>query len=189
METLGAASELDAVNEMLAAIGEDPVEAIDNLPPSGHTALSVLRSTSRAFQEDGHWFNSETDYTLAHDPSTGFVPIPDAILFADAVDGDLIQRGQRLYDRENQTFVIGKDVNCEVVIHLFWSELPSVARRYVTALATETFVDGIPGAQGASEARQRNLIRARAAFARAELKAEDLNLLTNTTIAGLLRRS
>lgn len=188
MNTLGAASELAAVNEMLAAIGEDPVEELDNLPPSGNTALTVLRGTSRDFQETGHWFNEDADYVLSPDVD-GSVAIPPNILSIDGSSDDVIQRGLFLYDRSARTYTLNREVSCEVILHLQWDELPAVARRYITALATEKFVDGFPGAQAVTEARHRNLARAKAAFDRAVIRNEDLNLLDNETIATLTRRS
>lgn len=190
MSTFGAASELAAVNEMLAAIGEDPVDELDNLPPSGNTALTTLRGMSRDFQEEGHWFNSDDDYELMPDAS-GTISIPENVLSIDeATDSseDLIQRGGLLYDRANKTFLFTSPVSCSVILHLSWDDLPSVARRYITALATERFIDGFPGAQAVTEARNRNLIRAKVAFEKAVIRAEDLNLLDNATISSLLRR-
>lgn len=188
METLGSSSEVQAVSELLAAIGEDPVENIEDLPPSGNTALATLRGTSRDFQEEGHWFNQETDYVLEPNGS-GEIIIPDSILDIDSVDGDAIQRGSRLYDRENKTYLFNTSVSCSVTFHLKWDELPSVARRYITALAIEKFVDGFPGAQAVTEARNRNLIRAKVAFDKATIRNGDYNLLNNESISQKNRRS
>lgn len=188
MNALGLASELDAVNEMLAAIGEDPVEIIENLPPSGNTALTTLRAVSRDFQEEAHWFNTETGYELTPNAS-GEIIIPSNILSLDGTEADVIERRPRLYDRENATFIFTAAVACDVILQLPWSELPSVARRYITAMATERFVDGFPGATAVTEARNRNLMRAKVAFERAVIRNEDLNLVDNETIQQLTRRS
>jgi hypothetical protein len=172
---------------MLAAIGEDPVENLENLPPSGNTALHVLQSKSRDFQEEGFWFNYEDDYVLTPD-GAGNIVIPDNILSLDGTDADVIERRPFLYNRETKSIQFADAVSCSVILQLPWDELPSVARRYITALATETFVDGIPGAQAVTEARHRNLIRAKVAFERAVIRNEDLNLFNNNTIAQLTRR-
>lgn len=188
METLGPSSEVQAVSELLAAIGEDPVEDLDNLPPSGNTALSVLRSTSRDFQEEGHWFNFESDHVLTPN-GDGEIIIPGSILSLTGVEGDYITRRPRLYDRENKTFQFSEPVSCSVIFHLYWNELPAVARRYVTALSVEKFVDGFPGANAVTEARNRSLFRAQVAFQKAKLRNEKFNLLNNATISQLSRRS
>lgn len=188
METFGSSSEVQAVSELLAAIAEDPVENLDELPPSGNTALVTLRSTSRDLQEEGHWFNSEDDYVLSPNED-GEIILHDAILSIDSPDLDVIQRGSKLYNREDKTFTFDSDLNCSVILHIPWDELPSVARRYITALAIEKFVDGFPGANAVSEARNRNLIRAKAAFDKAEIRNADYNILDNESIAQKTRRS
>lgn len=189
MSNIGRASELSAVNELLAAIGEDPVEDLENLPPSGNTALFILQGTSRDLQEEGHWFNMETDYTLSPDPDSGFIDIPDDVLEIRGSDGNYMQKGDRLYDRDEKTYVFSDGAACEVILHVMWEDLPAAARRYITALATERFIDGFPGAQAVTEARARNLMRAKVAFERAVIRHGGLNLLNNTTIQQLNRRS
>lgn len=187
METLGAASEVQAVNELIATIGEDPVEDIENLPPSGNTALSILRGVARDFQEEGHWFNQETDYELKPNKDN-IILIPPEVLRIDSVEGDCIQRGDKLYNVESKTLKFEDSILCDVVVQLPWNELPSVARRYITAVAIEKFVDGFPAAQATTEARLRNLLRAKVAFDRASIKNGDYNLLKNTAIAQKIRR-
>jgi len=189
MEILGAATELSAVNEMLASVGEDPVEALEILPPSGLTALAILRGMSRDTQEEGFWFNEEVAYELKPDPQTKEITIPDNILRIDSEQGDCIRRGNRFYDREHKRFTFDEAVKCEVVLHLPWADLPSVVRRYITALATEKFIESFPAAQATTEARLRNLSRAKAAFEKAAIKNADYNLLGNQTIQYRLRRS
>lgn len=188
MATIGPASEVDAVNEMLAAIGEDPVADLNSLPPSGNTALEVLRGTARDFLEPGHWFN--TDYAVPLALGSGNkIAVPTNVLALTASSTEIIQRGTFLYNVSTRSFTFTASVLCDLVIHLSWDLTPSVARRYITALATERFIDGIPGAAAVTEARNRNLVRAKVAFEREMMRAEGLNLLNNSTINSLTRRS
>ncbi len=186
-ETLGPASELDAVNELLASIGEDPVTSLEDLPPSGNTALSIIHSQSRQVQEEPRWFNYETDVLLSPNVD-GFVIVPANVLDIDSTDGDVIQVGNRLYNRDAKTYVFAAPVNCELQWHRPWDELPSVARRYITALAIERFIEGFPGAEATTPSRQRNLIRATNSFVRAEIRSGDFNLLNNASIQTIARR-
>lgn len=179
----GPATEEDAVSEMLGSIGEDPISDIENLPPSGNTALSILRATSRDLQEEGYWFNRETEAPL--EPNTdGEILIPDSVLDIDASDQtlDLVERRPRLYDKSNKTFQFTSAVECDITYHFEWDELPSVARRYITALAIERFVESFPGADATSQSRVRNLSRALLAFKKADARAGDYNLLNNSSI-------
>lgn len=187
---LGPAAERDAVNEMLASVGEEPVDTIVELPPAGNTALELLRATSRDLQEAGFTFNRELEIPLA--PNTaGEIAVPHNTLRVDPSDTqqDFIQRGKRLYDRSARSYVFDGPVNCDLVIQLSWDELPAVARRYFTAVALERFVEGFPGADATSASRQRNLLRAEAAFRRAEIKNADPNLVQGSFVQNILRRS
>ncbi|TIQ65455.1 MAG: hypothetical protein E5X41_14940 [Mesorhizobium sp.] len=188
METLGPASELDAVCELLASIGEDPVLDLEDLPPSGSTALSVLRTQSRQVQEEPHWFNFETDVVLSPNVD-GEIIVPPNVLEIDGVDGDLIQVGNRIYDRDNKTYTFASSASFQILWHRPWDELPSVVRRYITALAVERFIESFPGAEATSSSRRLNLARATGAFVRAEVRAGDFNLLNNASIQTIARRS
>lgn len=188
METLGPSLEVQAVSELLAAIGEDPVEDLMNLPPSGNTALAALRAQSRDFQEEGYWFNCETDYEMTPN-ADGEIIIPDHIIsIAGGDDRNLTERRNKLYDKENKTYKFDGPVECSVILHLPWRELPSAARRLITAHAVELFVDGFPGAEGVTEARHRSFIRAKVAFERAVIRNGGYNLLNNETVQQIMRR-
>lgn len=189
MDTRGPSLEVQAVSELLASVGEDPVEDLMNLPPSGNTALATLRAQSRDFQEEGHWFNQEDNYTMTPNDD-GEIIIPDNIIsITGSEGGDLVERRNRLYDRENKTYKFDDEVDCSVILHLPWEELPSAARRLITAYSTEMFVDGFPGAEGVTEARHRNLIRAKVAFERAVIRNGGYSLLDNETVQQQLRRT
>jgi len=189
MEILGAATTLNAVNELLASIGEDPLESLDIMPPSGNIALQVLYNTSRDFQEEGHWFNEESDYELKPDAASKEILIPPNVLRIDSEDGDCIRRGVKLYDRSAKSFIFDAPVKCEVTLHLPFEELPAAARRYITALSVEKFIEAFPVPQGTTEARLRNLMRAKAAFEAAAIRNGDYNILTNSSIQSALRRT
>lgn len=184
------AAELNAVNEMLAAIGESPLENIEIMPPSGHTARLILNQTSAAIQTEGHWFNQEGSYRLVPD-AAGEINLPPNILSVDATDDtiDVIARGSRLYDKTRQSYTFDSAVECDVILLLPWEELPPVARWYITAAATELFCESFPGSPGVTEARDRNLRRALASFRRAEVENGDYSLLKNTSIQYNLRRT
>ena len=188
LDLRGAASELDAVNEMLAAIGEDPAAALDYLPPSGNTALHLLRETSRSIQSEGYWFNTEVDYPLSP-AADGRVPVPLNVIDLDGEDDNIIQRGLYLYDLSTRSYQFTAPVNCKVTLYLPWDELPSVARWAITSAATERFCEAFPGSPGVTEARDRNTRRAHAALRRAEALNGGHNILSNQHFLSMTRRS
>lgn len=185
---LGPASELDAVNEMLAAIGEDPASSLDFLPPSGNTALHLLRETSRSVQSEGYWFNTERDYPLTPGEDRR-IAVPSNVIDLDGVEPGVIQRGSYLYDTNARSYQFSAPMFCDVTIFLPWNELPTAAKWAITASATERFCEAFPGTPGVTEARDRNIRRAFAALRRAEAINGDHNILSNSHFLSMSRRS
>src|SRR4051794_6796980 len=100
-------TELDALNMMLTAADEAPVQTATQ---SGHLPLSiakaVLNDTSRMVQSKGWAFNTEDGFPLSRDTS-GQIPLAPNVLSLDVDDVyglSPIQRGVRLYDRVKHTY-------------------------------------------------------------------------------------
>lgn len=135
-------SELDAVNTMLAIIGEAPINSLD---VSGLSEAAIAQQTllevSREVQEKGWGFNTDDDYEL---PLTidGFIQVPTNVLRIDAEDSEgvkVVQRGSRIYDRENHTYVFTKTIKFKVVWMLAFEELPQAARYFIAIRAARKF--------------------------------------------------
>lgn len=185
-EVIGPASELDAVNAMLRAITVSPVTGLTTLPPDAQMALQTLRETSRDLQEEGWSFNTDIDYSLLPDSTSGQIEIGTDVLRIDGLDEDYVERNRKLWDRENDTFVfpIGTAVKVDIVRHYVWDTLPSVARRYITALAIEKFVTSRDKYVTANQ--QQIMGRAQKAFLNAESSNDDLNILTDSPTISLM---
>jgi hypothetical protein len=68
---LVATTELEAVNAMLASIGEAPLDTLDGATQSDvQTAINILRDTTREVQSEGWRFNTEFGFEIA--PSLAF---------------------------------------------------------------------------------------------------------------------
>ena len=52
-------TELDAVNQILSAVGQAPVTTLDLQNPEVYTTLQTLRNVSREVQSEGWNFNTE----------------------------------------------------------------------------------------------------------------------------------
>lgn len=144
MDAITRTTELEAINEMLRAIGEAPVSTIDTGNSDVTTALDLLRSHSRRVQALGWHFNTERDTIIIPD-GNGYLNVPSNALKIDASGyqayQDVIQRGTKLYDKENKTFVFTESITVDIVVGLDWDELPESARAHIIALAGLEFVD------------------------------------------------
>lgn len=67
-------TELEAINAMLASIGEAPVDTLDNATQADIAmAVSILRNTTREVQSMGWRFNTEFGFQLAPDSAFDYV--------------------------------------------------------------------------------------------------------------------
>jgi len=138
---------LDAVNLMLADLGDRPVNTLtDTNRLDVNLAVQALESTTRAILAFGWWFNEE-QATITPDAS-GYYNLPDDWAAVKFLKGGpttganehprLIARGRRLYDVNNATGVfVGEPVVTVTFARLLsFDDLPMTAREYIYSAAT-----------------------------------------------------
>lgn len=184
-----AMSRLEAVNEMLLAIGQAPV---NTLAVAGirdvSVASSILDNVSREVQSSGHSFNTFKE-TKSPDVN-GEIPIATDVIALDAVDPrmdviamvDTNDSAYKLYNKDEGTFLWSEDVECEVVKLLDFESIPQHARRYILALAKLRFQASVVGSNMLNSLLEQEVGMAYAEFRRAELLQQDNNMLTQGTI-------
>ena len=143
--TTTVTTKLEAINVMLTAIGERPVNTITSSTTTDVSiAIQILDNVSREVQSVGWHFNTDTNYLLAKNSSDQIV-LPTNCLRVDNsnkdADLDLVERGRKLWDRENHTYTITKDIRVNITWFLEFTELPETARRYITIRAARIFQD------------------------------------------------
>ena len=180
--TVAATTELECINIMLAAIGEAPVNSLTGtVPVDVRIAQSTLTEVNKQVQAEGWSFNTEIDVTLTRNASNNVVLGTD-VLRVDAQTHDHpsidpIQRGLKLYDRKNNTFVFDEDLKCTVVYFRSFDELPEQARSYMTIKAARIFVDRLVSDQSLRTYTQEDEIRARSVLMETDLSNADHNML------------
>lgn len=181
---LSRLTQLDAVNEVLSALGEKPVSTLEGQTSQmARLALNELNSTSRQVQSEGWNFNQLPQITLSVEATTGNIPVPDNFIRFDVPDEPhVIPRGSRLYDRVNHTYVFTRGVTGSALVLLEWDELPEEIRRYATALAAKKTYDQFVGA---SEGRRNLYDEAMQARARAldmDYEVASYNMMDDPTM-------
>lgn len=184
---------LEAVNQIIATIGEPPVNSVeDNGVIDAVMALQALSAVNRAVQLKGWHWNTEENYPIAATYPEGELRLPKNTLKVDTsgADGDLdlIHRGQRLYDRKNHTFQIGRSVKVDIVFLLPFEELPEAARTYITVKAARRFNEGQIGSELLSNFTLRDEQMALFALEEAEGETADYNILNNAFIGEVTSR-
>ena len=190
---VAATTELEAINIMLAAIGEAPVNTLTgSLPVDVKIAQSTLVEINKSVQAEGWSFNTETDVTFTPNAAKQII-LPTDVLRIDAnihqhPDVDPIQRGLKLYDRLNNTFEFDEDLICTVVYFREYKEIPEQARSYINIRAARIFVDRLVSDQGLRTYTKEDEIRARVTLTETDLANGDHNILRGdpslTTVFG-----
>ena len=154
--TNNAQAELQAVNEILASIGQAPVTTIEaqtityedgtsaEIPINPEVAIvyETLTQVSREVQAEGWTFNKENEYPLTPD-SNGYLSMTGSMLQMDLSDivanstFDTVIRNSRLYDKIQHTDIwdTTETYYVDIVWYYDFVDLPQVFKDYVTSRA------------------------------------------------------
>lgn len=133
-------TELETINKMLGAAGLAPVADMNIQHPSYKKAKIVLDDICRTVQMQGYWFN-RAELTLRAG-TDGRVIVPAQFSHVNTLateDADIVKRGDTMYDKNNRTNVIGRDLDCTVVETLPFEALPEPVATYVSARCVHEF--------------------------------------------------
>lgn len=182
----GLMSELEAVNKILAVAGDSPVQTLDDDYIQADLARQVLTRASRKVQSAGWWFNEEEDYNLIPDVS-GFITLGVNVIsiVANNDAGTVVQRGQKLYDRQERTYVFTQSVNVDTILMLEWIELPQAAREYITDVACSQYNDDFFGSQDIKSNLLRNEQTTYLILKQEDTDSRDVNMLSNSRSASI----
>jgi len=141
--TTDSQGELQAVNQILASVGQAPVTTLEQTNPDVAIAYNTLQQVSREVQAEGWTFNKEYHYPLTPN-SDGEIVIPDNMLQIDLCmdeyynrDKDPIRRDGKLYDRNSHSYKWKQRTHYFDITWLFdWLDLPPVIRDYITSRAS-----------------------------------------------------
>lgn len=184
-------TKLEAVNIMLSTIGESPVNSLSSGLVDAEMAETILNSVSRAVQSEGWNFNREQNLLVA--PTLeGEIVVPNNTLRADATNIpdslDLVQRGKRMYDKQNHTFIINKDVKLDLVVELEFEDLPEVARRYIAIKSSRIFQDRVVGSDTLHGFNQQDEAQCYFELKEFENATEDFNIMDNYSVYRVIDR-
>ena len=134
---VAATTELEAINIMLAAIAEAPINSLTGtLPVDAVTARSTLAEFNKEVQSEGWSFNTDYQQSLVRDSTTNHISVGDNVSrivvdHFDYPDIDVVQRGKKLYDRKNNTYEFEQNIKADITYILDWEDLPEHARNYI----------------------------------------------------------
>ena len=148
-------SKLDAVNEMLEAVGEKRINTLVFTQSDGSVnfdaemALNILeRETKRALSK-GWYFNRDDRHQLTPDVNQ-VVYIPKDTLSIEEANGvrdQYVRRGVRLYNRTQQAFLFSSKPLCRLVWNMDFEDCPIIFSEYVTLKSVRQYIDKVLGDQ------------------------------------------
>lgn len=186
-------TKLEAINELLEAIGESPVNSETNTGlVEADLAAVRLDKVSRQVQKRGWHWNTLTNYVIDPD-NNGYIQLPASTLQVDTSGKDrhldLVQRGTRLYDRDNNTFAVKKSVLVDIVLYLDFEDIPENARDYITQRAARKFQQRLFGSEVLSQFDREDEQLAWFDLLDAESDAADYNMMRdNLTVFRVINR-
>jgi len=180
---VAATTELECINIMLAAIGEAPINSlVGTLPVDAVIAQRTLTEVNKEVQTEGWSFNQEFNVVFTRDASNQIAIGTDILKIDTNVYDhstlDVVQRGLKLYDRKNNTYVFDEDLTCHVTYFREFDEIPEPARRYMNIKAARIFVDRTVGDDGLRTYTAQDEARARSILMDTDLSNADHNVLT-----------
>ena len=180
---LTTTTKLEAINTMLSAIGESPVNSLTSGLVDAEQAETILNSVNREVQSMGWSFNTDLKRQFVPDTNKQ-IQIPSNILRIDMAQDktdklELVQRGTKLYNRASSSFFMDDDITqvlMNAVVLLDFEDLPEAARRYITIRAARIFRDRVVSSNDLHIYQERDEL-----MALVELKDSD-NQVLDTTI-------
>ena len=158
-------NELEAVNMLLAAVGEAAVSSLETATTVDVTqAKNLLSNINREVQQKGWHFNTEWDVVLSLD-SDSRIPLGTTVLSIYSPTKMTTNRGREgspfLYDLDNNTFTWTASINDAVTITLLdFEDIPQTARQYITTKAARIFQEEIIGQVSAEAVNRQEEVEA-----------------------------
>jgi hypothetical protein len=158
-------NELEAVNMLLAAVGEAAVSSLETATTVDVTqAKNLLSNINREVQQKGWHFNTEWDVVLSLD-SDSRIPLGTSVLSIYSPTKMTTIRGREgspfLYDLDNNTFTWTASINDAVTITLLdFEDIPQTARQYITTKAARIFQEEIVGQVSAETVNRQEEVEA-----------------------------
>ena len=183
--TTGSKTELQAINQILASVGQAPVTTLERTNPDVAISYDTLIEVSREVQSEGWTFNREYGYPFTPNEK-GEIPYPPNALQLDISNDpyyykgktyDTVRRDDKLYDRRRHSFKFPDTINCDVKWYFDWKDLPIPIQDYITCRASTIVCNRLVG-----DPEQYQILQQKEAYMRAmaleyETQQGDYNML------------
>ena len=188
---LSTLTKTEAINVMLAAIGADPVNELDEQNDVDvANALKILDKVSRSTQMQGWNFNTDL-LTINGDMDNDYsVPFDNTWIKWKSQDGrSLVKRNGKLFDIAANSYSFKDPVIMEVVRAVDFDDLPEALKEFVAVKAAYDFQAVFMGDTNISQDLQFNLKLAQQGLVEYDKNMGNFNMLqVQGVAAGMARR-
>jgi hypothetical protein len=195
---LNRATELEAVNTMLSAVGEPPINSLDaQKNADAAIARNILTEVNREIQTHGWHFNTQRDVVFSPDSTSKEIILSDNVVRVDIDmtsigtsydERDVTQRGSKLFNRTDNTYEFESDVKATVVFLLTFDELPEPVKNYITVRSARIFQDRMVGSQAHHAFSQQDEVRALALLKEFQSDTADHSIFDHFDVFGIVSR-
>jgi len=178
--------ELNAVNDMLGAIGESPVSSLEGDPNADvANCRRILAQVNREIQSKGWTFNIEEAAELQPDSFSNLIEyLPDYLRMTTSGGTIYINRGGYVYDRTAKTDIFTLPIQVDLIRLKQFSEMPECFRSYIVVKASRRFNIRFFGAGELEGSLQEQENDAWAAIQEYELDFGGFNMITGDSFVG-----
>lgn len=177
-------AELAAVNDILAAIGESPINTLEgdaNLDVVN--ARRILAKINRQEQSKGWSFNIDEGATLVPDLYSQLIPyMPNYLSVLTTGGTPYVNRGGYVYDRLNRTDRFPQAITVNLISAVGFDEMPEQFKALIVAKAAKEFNIRFFGAPEIDTVLGNEIIDLQAAVMEYELDYGAFNMFTNLTV-------
>ena len=133
--------ELDAVNAILASIGESPINTlVDAESVDVDNAQRTLENVSRRIQRRGWQFNTRLNEEVLPDVNTKRIKYNPTWMNLKADDGKTyVKRGDFVYNLSDKTYTFENNLTVSIIEAVDFGDLPDEFKQYITCKAAVEF--------------------------------------------------
>jgi len=177
---------LNVVNQMLATMGEAPLNSLEDDHTLLGACLSTLDDEDKRIQTVGWWFNTET---VTLNPMVNQrISVPgDTLLWRSKCNREIIKRGDYLYNRDGGTPLFTDPVEGELIRRLDFEILDEIVAAYIAACAVQKFQRNFDADNNRKQDLNNDVIRTRADLKAEGVRQSKTNLIYNNLSLARLR--
>lgn len=137
---LFVSSKLDAVNAILASVGDSPINSLQETQSVDvFNAIRMLDAMSRTIQSKGWTFNTHEDKVVKPDSTTKKIRYNPAWIVLKSDEGTYVKRGEYLYNITDDTYIFNDDLTATIIEAVDFEDLPDCFKQYITAKSAIAF--------------------------------------------------